>query len=142
VSAEHPRAPAAGVDGGGGDRYTSRLTVSRASRYKAALTAVTVLLVGFPGAALAEKVAGAILPDDAVKVGDARYEVPRSYEETLKFFRQVYGPGKFRRRPIADQPTVKAVHIENPDARPGQWEGLNVYELKGVTRVFVLLKKK
>jgi hypothetical protein len=118
------------------------LTVSRASRYKAALIAVSALLVGFPGAALAEKVAGAILPDGAVKVGDGRYEVPRSYEETLKFFRQVYGPGKFRRRPIADQPAVKAVHIENPDARPGQWEGLNVYELKGVTRVFVLLKKK
>jgi hypothetical protein len=115
------------------------LTVSAASRYKAALIA---LLVGVPGAAQAEKVAGASLPDDAVKVAELRYEVPRGYEETLKFFRQVYGPGKYRRRSIADQPTVKAVHIENPDARPGQWEGLNVYEQRGVTRVFVLVKQK
>jgi hypothetical protein len=142
VRAAGPRGPASGVDGAGADRYTSRLTLSRASRYKAALIGATALLAGLPGSALAEKVAGAVLPDGAVKVGDGRYEVPRNYEETLKFFRQVYGPGKFRRRPIADQPTVKAVHIENPDARPGQWEGLNVYELKGVTRVFVLLKKK
>jgi hypothetical protein len=118
------------------------LTPSGASRYKAALIVVAALVVGFPGSVLAEKVAGAILPDGAVKVGEGRYEVPRSYEETLKFFRQVYGPAKYRRRPIADQPTVKAVHIENPDARPGQWEGLNVYELKGVTRVFVLSRKK
>jgi hypothetical protein len=30
----------------------------------------------------------------------------------------------------------------NPDARPGTWEGLNVYEIKGETRVFVLVKPK
>jgi hypothetical protein len=113
------------------------LTVPRFARYKAALVAFLALV---PGLALAEvKVAGALLPDGAVKVAENRYRVPRDYEETLKFFRQTYG-ARYTRRPIADQPGVKAVHIENPDARPGQWEGLNVYELKGETRVFVLLK--
>jgi hypothetical protein len=108
-------------------------------RSKAALAAV---FLAVPGLALAEKVAGAILPDDAVKIGENRYRVSKSYEETLKFFRSVYGPGKYARRPIADTPSVKAVHIENPEARPGQWEGLNVYELKNETRVFVLVKRK
>ncbi len=107
-------------------------------RYKAALAAV---LLASPGLALAEKVAGAILPDESVRIGENRYRVPKSYEETLKFFRTVYGPGKYTRRPVADTPSVKAVHIDNPDARPGQWEGLNVYELKNETRVFVLVKK-
>jgi hypothetical protein len=107
-------------------------------RYKAALAAVFLAL---PGLALAEKVAGAILPDEAVKIGENRFRIPKSYEETIKFFRGVYGP-RFRRRPIADTPSVKAVHIENPDAKPGQWEGLNVYELKNETRVFVLVKPK
>ena len=37
---------------------------------------------------------------------------------------------------------MKAVHIENPDAKPGQWEGLNVYELKNETRIFVLVRPK
>ena len=108
-------------------------------RYKAALAAVLLTL---PGAALAERVAGAILPDDAVKVAENRYTVPRSYDETLKFYRSVYTPAKYRRRPIADLPSVKAVHIENPDARPGQWEGMNVYELRGETRLFVLVKRR
>lgn len=108
-------------------------------RYKAALAAVLLTL---PGVSLAERVAGAVLPDEAVKVAENRYRIPRSYDDALKFFRSVYAPGKYRRRPIADQPTVKAVHIENPDAKPGQWEGLNVYEVKGETRVFVLVRPK
>jgi hypothetical protein len=107
-------------------------------RYKAALAA---LFLGVPGLALAEKVAGAILPDESVRVGENRFRVPKSYTETIRFYRGVYPP-RFTRRPIADTPAVKAVHIENPDARPGQWEGLNVYELKGETRVFVLVKPR
>jgi hypothetical protein len=107
-------------------------------RYKAALAALLLL----PGLALAaEKAGGAIVPDDAAKIGENRYRSPRSYEETLKFYRGVYGP-RYSRRPIADTPSVKAVHIENPDAKPGQWEGLNVYELKNEARIFVLVKKK
>ena len=46
------------------------------------------------------------------------------------------------RRPIADQPGSRALHIENPEPRAGQWDGLNVYELKGEVRVFVLLRGK
>ncbi len=108
-------------------------------RYKAALAAVFLLL---PGLALAaEKAGGAIVPDDSVRIGENRYRSPRSYEETLKFYRGVYGP-RYSRRPIADTPSVKAVHIENPDAKPGQWEGLNVYELKNEARIFVLVRKK
>ncbi|HET8539451.1 MAG TPA: hypothetical protein VFL83_06230 [Anaeromyxobacter sp.] len=107
-------------------------------RYKAALA---VLFLAVPALAGAEKVAGAVLPDEAVKIGENRYRIPRSYEETLKFFKTVYGP-RYTRKPIADTPTVKAEHIENPDAKPGQWEGLNVYELKNETRVFVLVKPR
>lgn len=111
----------------------------RLPRYKAALAAVFLAL---PGLALAEKVAGAILPDESVKIAENRYRIAKSYDEALKFFRSVYAPGRYARRPIADTSTVKAVHIENPDARPGQWEGLNVYELKNEnqTRVFILVK--
>ncbi len=108
-------------------------------RYKAALAAVFLCLPGLAPAA--EKVGGAILPDESVKIGENRYRSPKSYEETVKFYRAVYGP-RFARRPIANTPSVKAVHIENPDARPGQWEGLNVYELKNEARVFVLVKRK
>jgi hypothetical protein len=110
-----------------------------APRYKAALAA---LFVAFPGVALAEKVAGLTLPDDAKRIGENRYQVDRKYEDLLKHFRTACPPAKYPRRPIADQPGVKAVHIENPEAKPGQWEGLNVYEVKGEARFFVLLKQK
>lgn len=108
-------------------------------RYKAALAALTLAV---PALVRAEKVAGAILPDEAEKIAENRYRVPKSYEDTLRFFRTVYAPSKYGRRTIAATAAVKAVHIENPDARPGQWEGLNVYELKNETRVFVLVKQK
>jgi len=138
----HARAwagPPAAIDAGRPDRYTGRLTVPLASRYKAALVAV---LATVPALALPDvRVAGAILPDGAEKVAENRYRVPRSYEDTVKFFKQTYG-ARYTRRPIADQPGVKAVHIENPDARPGSWDGLNVYELQGEVRVFVLVKGK
>ncbi len=113
--------------------------MSLRSRYKPALAA---LLLAVPALAHAEKVAGALLPDGATRIAENRYRVPRSYDDTLRFFRQTYAPAKFKRRPIADQPGLKAVHIDNPDARPGTWEGLNVYETKGETRVFVLVKPK
>jgi len=107
--------------------------------YKAALAA---LLAACPGFALALQVAGATLPDEARRIGENRYQVARSWEETQKYFQASCPPAKYPRRPIANQPGVKAVHIENPDARPGQWDGLNVYELRGETRIFVLVKKR
>jgi hypothetical protein len=116
-----------------------RLDVRFFPRYKAALAAAC--LAG-PAAARAERVAGAALPDEARPVEVNRYRVARSYEETLKFYKMVYPPGRFPRRTIVNQPGVKAVHIENPEARPGGWDGLNVYELKGETRVFVLVSPK
>jgi hypothetical protein len=108
-------------------------------RYKAALAAVFLALPGLVPAA--EKAGGAIVPDESVKIGENRFRSPRSYEETLKFYRSVYGP-RYTRRPIADTPAVKAVYIENPDVKPGQWEGLNIYEAKGEVRIFVLVRQK
>ncbi len=110
-------------------------------RYKAA--ALVAAILALPGPALAEKkVAGAILPEESERIGENRFRVAKTYDEVLKFFRTVYAPGKYVRRPIADTPTVKAVHIDNPDAKPGQWDGPNVYELKSETRIFVLVRQR
>jgi hypothetical protein len=43
------------------------------------------------------RVAGAVLPDGAVKVAENRYRVPQSWEETLRFYRQSYPPRYTRR---------------------------------------------
>lgn len=113
--------------------------MTRSARYKAALAGV---LVALPMLVHAEvRVAGAVLPDGAVKVAESRYRVAQDWEDILRFYRQTYS-ARYTRRPIADQPGVKAVHIANPDAKVGSWEGLNVYEAKGEVRIFVLLKRK
>ena len=127
------------IDLGAGPGTWCRLTMGPGPRYKAALAAVFLALPGIAPAT--ERAGGAIVPDDSVKIGENRFRSPRSYEETVKFYRSVYGP-RYTRRPIADTPAVKAVHIENPDAKPGQWEGLNVYEVKSEARIFILLKQK
>jgi hypothetical protein len=106
------------------------------ARYKAALAG---LFLAWPGLGLAEKVAGATIPDESRQVGERRYRINKSYEDALKYFRTVYPPGKYPRKPIAYHPGIKAVHIGNPEAKPGSWDGLNVYELNGETRVYVLL---
>jgi hypothetical protein len=116
-----------------------RLDVRLPARYKAALAAVCLVA---PALAAAERVAGATFPDEARAVEANRYRVDKSYEETLKFYKAVYPPGRYPRRPIVNQPGVKAVHIANPEARPGGWDGLNVYELNGETRIFVLVSPK
>ncbi len=113
--------------------------MTRAAGYMAALAA---LLVASPGVVLAEKVAGVALPDGARRIGENRYQVDRTYEEVLRFYRSICPPAVCPRRPVADQPGVRAVHIENPAARPGSWEGVNVYELNGETRLFVLVKQR
>ncbi len=115
------------------------MTMALSSRYKAALAGA---LAALPVLVLAEvRVAGAMLPDGAEKVAENRYRVPKSWDETIRFYRQTYPP-RYTRRPIADQPGVKAVHIDNPDAKPGVWEGLNIYEAKGEVRIFVLVKQR
>jgi len=110
--------------------------VESPARYKAPLAALLLLL---PLAGRAEKVAGAILPDEVRKVGENRYRVDRTYEDTLRFYRSAYPSARYPRKTIASVPGVRATHIENPELRPGAWDGLNVYETRGETRIFVLV---
>lgn len=110
------------------------LTMARPYRYMAALA---VLLSS--ASVRAERVAGALLPDEARVIEPNRYRIEKSYEDTLKFFKNVYPVARYPRRIIVNQPGLRAVHIDNPDARPNGWDGINVYELGGETRVFVLV---
>ena len=110
------------------------MTIRAPFRYMAALGALL-----HSASVRAERVAGAILPDEARAIEAYRYRVEKSFEETLKFYKVVYPAARYPRRTIVNQPGLKAVHIDNPDARPNSWDGLNIYELGGETRVFVLV---
>ena len=104
---------------------------------RAVFLAGAVVLALAPGSALAEPTShGAILPNGAHEVGKDRYQSPSPYLETVKFYWKVYSSEHYPRTQIADLPGVRGVHIANPGH--GNWEGLNVYELNGTTRIFVL----
>lgn len=96
----------------------------------AALAALWVTAAG------AEMVSGAQLPDGAQKVGENRYRAPHGYEETLKYYRTVYPVQAFPRKPIVNQPGVKAVHIVNPSGK--NFEGLNIYEANDEVRIYIV----
>ena len=83
------------------------------------------------------KARGFILPDGAVKIDDDRYRLPGPWDESVKFYRRAYPPGKYPRRTLHSQTAVRAMHIENPDR--SEWEGVNLYEAgRGEVRVFIL----
>jgi hypothetical protein len=86
--------------------------------------------------AAAEVVSGAQLPVGSQKVGERRYRVPGNFEKTLEYYKSVYPAGTFTRRPIVNQPGVKAVHIVNPSGK--NFEGLNIYEANDEVRIYVV----
>jgi hypothetical protein len=103
--------------------------------YKARPFWAALVALWMTGAA-AEVVSGAQLPDGAQKVGENRYRATGDFEETLKYYRTVYPPQAYPRRPIVNQPGVKAVHIVNPSGK--NFEGLNIYEANDEVRIYVV----
>lgn len=71
-----------------------------------------------------------------------RYEIPRSYDETLDYYRRVFRrTGGVRWRSIVNAPAVRAKHVQSL-RRNTDWTGLNIYEHKGRVRVYVLMREK
>lgn len=82
-------------------------------------------------------VKGAVLPNGSQQVGEDRYKSPSSYAGTLTWAGKQYKSNP--RKPIVNQPGIRGVHIVNTSGK-GEWEGLNIYELDGETRIYVVSK--
>lgn len=97
-----------------------------------------LLLALVPGAR-SELPVEAPLPPGASAAGEpGRYRSGRGYDETLDFYRRLFHQtGGVRWRNIVDQPDVRAKHVDSLRQRT-RWEGLNVYEARGETYVYVL----
>ncbi len=87
------------------------------------------------------KVKGLTLPGGAVRIAEDRYRLSESWTGAMKFLKAQYRPEKFPRRFVVNQPGIKAIHIDNPDAT-GEWEGFNLYEYQGEVRLYVLTRDK
>jgi hypothetical protein len=73
------------------------------------------------------------------KVGDHRYESPRDYEGTVKFFKDKFkGYKTIRWSREVSLPAVKYIHLDNLTTN-AKWEGVNIYALPdGRVRYFLL----
>lgn len=78
----------------------------------------------------------------AKSVGENRFRSPRNYDDTLLYYRKVLrGSWKVSWKKIINVPSVRAQHIKNEKTN-GKWEGLNIYEDKGATFIFVVFTEK
>ena len=89
-------------------------------------------------AAWAATVSGALLPPEASRIGTRRYVSKRTWDRTLRFYREAYR----RKRGIIwkqvdTPPGIKAIHIANIRTRR-RWDGINVYRAEGRVTIFVL----
>jgi hypothetical protein len=91
------------------------------------------------------KVRGVILPGGSVKVGEDRFRMPGNWEATFRFLKTAYPADRYPRKFIVNQPSVKAVHVVNRNAKE-EWEGMNVYEIQTETgrevRLFILARRE
>lgn len=101
--------------------------------------AALVALLAGPAWATAPKVQGVELIPWAKEIGADRYQSPRDWENTVKFFKKKYAGWKtIRWHPEVNLPSVKYVHIENR-AEKRTYDGINLYELPGGhVHIFVL----
>lgn len=87
------------------------------------------------GQAFASSKKGVQLPDGASQVGEDRYRAPDDYDGTLKYYRLVYPPARYRWKAVIDQPGVKAMHIELGIRGV---EGINIYDANDSVRIYLV----
>jgi hypothetical protein len=75
----------------------------------------------------------------AKRLEEGRYQSPRDYEATKKFFKDNFkGWKSIRWHAEVSLPSVKYIHVENTAVKRS-WDGVNIYELPGgQVRIFVL----
>ena len=79
---------------------------------------------------------GALLPSDAVKVGENRYRTSDDWAGTEKTYQKIYPSAQYHWRMIVNQPGIKAMHIPVPGQK--NFEGLNIYQANDEIRIYIV----
>jgi len=79
-----------------------------------------------------------IIQDAVALEEEGRWESPRSYDDTLKYYRRVFRySGGVRWRHIVNLPGIKANHLQSLRKKT-EWSGINIYEDQGHVRIYVI----
>ena len=119
------------------------MSIKPASLARVTAAAALLVLLGQAAPARADDDLGVPLMAWAKKLAPHRYESPRDWEATVKFFHDEYkGQKTIRFGRENSVPAAKYVHIDNL-ATAARWDGVNIYELPdGRVRFFVLEREK
>jgi len=99
------------------------------------------LFANYAGAQQAAKVHGVSLFTWAKRVGEDRYESPRSWDKTYDVFYDRYKRSKkVKIHDTVNLPSVRFAHFESLDPKT-PWMGINVYEYRGKVRVYVIKRR-
>ncbi len=104
---------------------------------------ITFVLTMLSGLLYAEKDScdSAPIPAGSVKIENCRYKSPRNYTETIKFYKKLIGTNKnYEFKKIIIRSDLRAIHIKNNNPS-SKWEGINIYEHKRETRIFIIPHK-
>ena len=83
-----------------------------------------------------------IIPNATKLEEIGRYESPRNFAETVKYYeRALKRQGGARWYPIINSPKVKAKHAASRSSKTA-WQGINIYELDGHVRIFVIPRQE
>ena len=129
-----------------GHSGTKRLHMGARLTLCAALL-IAAFLAWAPDARAADKSYGAPLIDKGMRLEESdgrgsRFVSPRNYNETVKFYRKLWrGNDNIEFRKIANLPSVRAIHVLNKSPK-SEWNGMNIYEHKGETKVFIIPRTK
>ena len=83
-------------------------------------------------------VKGALLPNGSQQVGEDRYKSPSNWKDTLTWIEKKYPRSTYTYKTIVNQPGIRGFHIVNGVDKKSEWDGINVYELDGETRFFIV----
>jgi hypothetical protein len=112
-----------------------------------ALLVAGIVLSAQAAAATDAKAFGAPLIEKSARLEEpnskgARFLVPRSFNDTVKFYKKLWrGNESIEFRKIVNLPSIRAVHVMNRSPK-SEWEGMNIYEHKGETRIFIIPRAK
>lgn len=112
-----------------------RLT-SMTGLFVAALV-VSTALAG-PAWAQGAKVYGVDIVPWSKKIGEGRYRSGRTFDKTVKFFRDNFrGSKRVKWHAEVNVPRVKYKHLQNL-SKTRKWDGINIYEIKNTVYIYVL----
>lgn len=81
------------------------------------------------------------LPEGSVKIDKCRYKSSKNFADTIKFYKRLIGTSQnYEFKKIITREDLRAIHIKNNNPS-SKWKGINIYEHKRETRIFIIPRK-